>query len=92
MSGHGKKTFYLTQDCIKDDNMLEPGDIEHIESKVNKDYPLRNCGSWNRIKQELSLIQDTHKGTLCEAHSSLFGKICAVTGVTCTSQCYIIRK
>jgi hypothetical protein len=75
--------------------MLEPGDIEHIESKVNKDYPLRNCGSWNRIKQELDLLykfQDTNKLTPCEAHSSLFGKLCAVTGVTCISQCYIIQK
>jgi hypothetical protein len=68
--------------------MLEPGDIEHVDSVVNRIFPLRNCASWIHIKNEL---ERNNKGKPCEAHSALHGRLCAVTGTTCTTQCRIVK-
>jgi hypothetical protein len=43
--------------------MLELGDIEHIESIINERFPLRNCGSWERIKSKLKEIPKTKDKT-----------------------------
>lgn len=47
--------------------MLEIGDIEHVESIVTERFPLRNCGSWNRIKNELAeTLNPSHTSTMLE--------------------------
>ena len=45
--------------------MLESGDVEHVESIVTERFPLRNCGSWNRIKKVLESCQQpiTNQGS-----------------------------
>jgi hypothetical protein len=68
--------------------MLEPGDIEHVESVVNRIFPLKNCASWARIKDELVVA---NRCKPCEAHSALQGRLCAVTGATCTARCLISK-
>lgn len=38
--------------------MIEPNDIEYVESIITQRFPMRNCGPWNRIKKELKNIKE----------------------------------
>jgi hypothetical protein len=47
--------------------MLETGDIEHVESIINERFPLQNCGSWNRIKNELAeALKPSHNSAIMQ--------------------------
>jgi len=37
--------------------MLDIDDITHVDSVIAREFPLHNCGSWNRIKKELVVVQ-----------------------------------
>jgi hypothetical protein len=37
--------------------MLDIDDITHVDSVIAREFPLHNCSSWNRIKNELVVVQ-----------------------------------
>jgi len=39
--------------------MLDIDDITHVDSVIAREFPLHNCGSWNRIKKELVVVQQS---------------------------------